>query len=298
MWTQVITSSSIDYKPDGLGNYIGSGTQVYIENPNGSVTDLPLIGTDFLDIGTSITYPGIKLQSITITHNHKADGNGRMATCNYSSTEVQKPSTESDVFGSYTGNLKTVSQDSKTNGNNNWAFYRGNLLGNDAGWSADVANSSGIAGNSLQWLIPQGSFKKRYIATTDEDFNSFKSDFVNVAGKINTTAFDGFDVGNVLLTSFDAEKQFQEGSEKWFIYCNYNWQIIPEVGGQDCFQYIPSAVYDVEIFLRPVKVERSPGTGTVVTNRSLLYKYADLASFNNTWSGTTTNTTTTTTTLP
>lgn len=290
MWTQVITSSSIDYKPDGLGNYIGSGTQVFIENPNGSVTDLPLIGSDFLDIGTSTTYPGIKLQTITITHNHKADGNGRMATCNYSSTEVQKPSTESDVFGSYTGTIKIINKESKSY-NATWAWYKGGL-GNDAGFSSDTANSFGISGQSLYWQIPNGTFKKRYYAQDDDEFNTFKSEFVNVAGKINTTSFEGFDIGNVLLQSFDADYVFKDGVEKWIIYCNYSWQIIPGIT-QDCYQYIPSTEFvNGEKFNRPVLVERSDGAG-IVTNKSLLYGYADLATFDSTWSVDNTTTTTT-----
>jgi hypothetical protein len=280
MWSQIITSSSIDYKPSATGGYIGDGVQVYVENPEGTISDLPSIGTSFIDIGTGVAYSGINLQSITITHTHKSNGTGRTATCNFSSSEKQDIK-ENDTFGSYTGNVKKVSQESKTAGNSNWAWYNGALLGNDPNFDQDFANSSGIAGNTLQWLIPQGSFRRRYIIESDDEFNDFKTEFVDVAGKINSTPFEGFDVGNVLLVSFDADKKFINGAEKWDVYCNYNWQIIPDIT-QDCFQYIPNAIFDLELFKRPVRVERSGGAG-IIRNVNLLYKYADLDAFDTTW---------------
>lgn len=281
MWSELITSISINYKIDALGTYIGDGTRVFVENPNGTVTDLPAIGSSFEDIATSTTYNGINLQTITINHTHKRNGNGRTATLNYSSNEIQKQDIDKDEYGSYTGTIKVINKESKSH-NATWAWYKGGL-GNAAGFGADVANSFGVSGQSLVWQIPNGTFKKRYYADTDNEFNTFKSEFVNVAGKINTTAFEGFDIGNVLLQSFDASKEFVNGNEKWVIYCNYSWQIIPGIT-QDCYQYIPSTEFiNGEKFNRPVLVERSDGAG-IVTNKSLLYGYADLADFDNDWS--------------
>jgi hypothetical protein len=280
MWTESLYNT-IEYKYDSvLGSYTGNGTRVFIENANGTIANLPSTGDVFLNtmVTPNFSYAGITLQTILIENISKADGTGRKATCNYSSTEVQKEDT--NIFGNYSGNVKIVSQESK-GGNSNWAQYRGDLSGNDENFSADVSSSSGVLGDTLKWTIPNGNFKRRYIADSN-NFSEFKTDFVNVAGTVNSTSFQDFDVGNVLLVSFDADYKTIDGIDKWEIFCNYSWQIIPGVS-KDGFQYIPSTIYNLETFIKPVRVERSPGAG-IVTNLSLLYKYSDLNSFDGAWS--------------
>jgi len=279
MWIESLTGSSFVYNgPDITGNYVGNGTRIFIESDNGTITNLPTFGSAYQDISGNV-YSGIWLQTLEEKNTHKTDGNGRTIVANYSTMDFR--STERTAgYGSYTGTIKVVNKESKSY-NASWAWYKGGL-GNDAGFTTDVINSSGVSGQSLYWQIPNGIIKRRAILDDDAELNSFISAFVNVAGKVNTTSCFGFHVGNVLLQSFDADKEIYQGEEKWIAYCTYSWQIIPGID-RDCFQYIPSTEFiNGEKFNRPVLVERSDGVG-IVTNKSLLYGYADLATFDSTW---------------
>lgn len=277
MWKEHLPSMSIEYKleTDSTGTYTGTGERVFIETPDGPLSQLPYIGSAFYDSATSTIYDGINLQSIKIQHTHKLNGSGRTATCFYNDKEEQKPKEEIDVYGDYTGQVKLVKQDGK---NSNWAYYEGDYSGVDANFTNDWARSYGLVSNALQWLIPSGVVRRRYIMT-DNAFNEFKTvDFPAAAGKLNNDELFGFKVGCVLLTTYDANKKYIDGVEKWEVYCNYEWKIInnTKMLGVDSHQFVPSPL-DYKVWTRPVFVQRSGGSSPV-SNISLLYEYTDLTS--------------------
>ncbi len=241
MWKEHLPSMSIEFKleTESIGKYTGSGERVFIETPDGTVSQLPYIGSAFFDTATATTYDGINLQSIKIQHTHKLNGAGRTATCYYSDKEEQKPKEEIDLYGDYTGQVKLVKQDGK---NANWSYYDGTFSGIDGGFGGDFTKSTGVVSNALQWLIPSGTIRRRYIMT-DSAFETFKkTDFPAAAGKLNNDECFGFKVGCVLLTTYDANKKYVDGFEKWEVYCNYEWKIINNtiMNGVDSHQFVPS----------------------------------------------------------
>jgi hypothetical protein len=257
----------------------GQGVRVFAEVGTGAalnqplVSSLPELGDVFIDpADTAGDYSNIKLTKIQYNRTHAACGAGKTATCTYTSKD-----NDDDTFGSFTGGLRVETIEAASD----WAWFTDNNSTGDTGLS-DVSKMYGRVDQDLPFYIANGTFSKRVIKS-DNEFEGWREELIKIVGCINSTAYEGFNVGQVLLQTFSATKRFNEfAMAEWAVDIEFAWQVIRDVtmgsNGHDDWQFLPVSKYvNGREWARPVLVTRSEGMGIVQADQ-FIYPYADFSS--------------------
>lgn len=272
---EVAVGSSTGWRGDGQRVFIELGTGAALNQPTVS---LPEIDDDMVDPaqGTSgFTYTGIKAVKINFTRD-ELGCNGRTATVEYTSKQVQP--IDDDAFLQFDGGLRAVSISAASD----WAWYSDNTVVGTGTALQDLAKMYGRVDQDLTFYVSAGSFTKRKTIDLDA-MDDWLEDFVKVAGCVNSTSFEGFNVGQVLLETFDASNvNDAAGNAKAQIDIKFLYQIIRDAtmgtAGHDDWQFLPLSKYvNNKQWSRPVLVERSDGAG-IQSATQFIYPYADFSS--------------------
>jgi len=270
-WVERVTDWELNVTDEIGSGYQGDGQRVFVEK-DGGPDSLPDLGDSMYDPAGTITYPGIAMVSKKYSRTHSACGYGRTVTCSYGSTQAKKYALQKkEEYGVWSGGLKVLTLDASVD----WAWFTDDAkVGNAINFAADVADMSGRVAETIQWIMPTGSFTKRIEKTPGVAYTNWISLFIGLVGKVNNAAFESFPIGCVLLNSFDAQRtKNEDGDDIWQIDVQYLWRVVPGKTS-DGWQWFPSNVNVIQkLWGRPVLVERSPGAGTVVDGKQLIYLY-------------------------
>lgn len=269
-WVEQVQEWGLNITNEIGAGFEGDGQRVFVEKEDGP-DSIPDLGDSMYDPASTISYPGIAMVSKHYARTHSACGYGRTVTCSYGSTQAKKQVSEKkEEYGVWSGGLKVITLDASVD----WAWFTDDAkVGNAINFAVDIADMSGRVAETVQWVMPTGSFTKR-VEKSPAAYAAWVTTFIGLVGKINNAAFETFPIGCVLLNSFDAQRTInEEGQDVWQIDVQYLWRVVPGKAF-DGWQWFPSNVNVIQkLWGRPVLVDRSPGAGTVVDGKQLIYLY-------------------------
>jgi len=138
----------------------------------------------------------------------------------YTATIVTKVPFGTEV--SYSGSLGTVSFEAKPG---SWRSNDPSVAAVGSQVNSPMPQSSEIDGRIVSGYA-SGTIEKSKLVVGDSGMEAFVNTFKAVGGKINSTAFLGFPIGCVLLSSFDAKKIKENGVTKYHVSAIYSWRLV------------------------------------------------------------------------
>jgi hypothetical protein len=140
--------------------------------------------------------------------------------------------------------------------------------------SASGDDKYGFVPNQLQLFQAQGQFKKQIDIDSDGGLQSWITNYLTCASKLNNANFYGFGVGQVMCGSFDAQKQ----TDIWKVEITFEWLINPNNIAHDDWQYSPTdnQISANTMWARPIRVTRD-SSGKITGGLSFMYDYADFS---------------------
>jgi hypothetical protein len=246
--------------PNGTTIIGGSGTRVFSADP-------PAIGSAFVAPWGQGQYSNIILTSIT-TVPHYVEGGGWKPRfiCNYETNPELLDDDTEDAFNlrptppitpesiSYTAGVGAVTIDA---GGGEWREAT------SAEPSGDFKDSPIFVGKAIA-RVAEGSFTIPKIVS-ESQARAFIQGIIPKLGKINSSAYKGFNKGQVLFTSVDGSSRLnRQGNVEYLFRAVYQWRVINGINTannvitEDDWNY----VYGQRGWIKPVQTVFDPSTGS------------------------------------